>query len=39
VDRLAAYYALPPVVQGAVIVAIGSSMPELLTAVFAPLLH
>ena len=38
-DRLAAYYALPPVVQGAVIVAIGSSMPELLTAVFAPLLH
>jgi cation:H+ antiporter len=38
-DRLAAHYALPPVVQGAVIVAIGSSMPELLTAVFAPLLH
>jgi len=38
-DRLAAYYALPPVVQGAVVVAIGSSMPELLTAVFAPLLH
>ncbi|MFP4174757.1 MAG: sodium:calcium antiporter [Halobacteriales archaeon] len=38
-DRLASYYALPPVVQGAVIVAIGSSMPELLTAVFAPLLH
>jgi cation:H+ antiporter len=38
-DRLAAYYALPPVVQGAVIVAIGSSMPELLTAILAPLLH
>jgi cation:H+ antiporter len=38
-DRLAAYYALPPVVQGAVIVAVGSSMPELLTAVLAPLLH
>ncbi len=38
-DRLAAYYALPPVVQGAIIVAVGSSMPELLTAVLAPLLH
>jgi len=38
-DRLAAHYALPPVVQGAVIVAIGSSTPELLTAVLAPLLH
>ncbi len=38
-DRLAAHYALPPVVQGAVIVAIGSSTPELLTAILAPLLH
>jgi len=38
-DRLAAHYALPPVVQGAVIVAIGSSTPELLTAVLAPLVH
>lgn len=38
-DRLASYYGLPPVVQGAVIVAIGSSTPELLTAVLAPLLH
>ena len=38
-DRLAAHYALPPVVQGAVVVAVGSSTPELLTAVFAPLLH
>lgn len=38
-DRLAAYYALPPVVQGAIIVAVGSSMPELLTAVLAPVLH
>ncbi len=36
-DRLAIYYGLPAVVQGAVIVAIGSSMPELLTAVLAPL--
>ena len=38
-DRLAAHYGLPPVVQGAIIVAIGSSTPELLTAVLAPLLH
>ena len=38
-DRLAVYYGLPMIVQGAVVVAIGSSMPELVAAVLAPLLH
>lgn len=38
-DRLAVYYGLPLIVQGAVLAAIGSSMPELMTAVLAPLLH
>jgi len=38
-ERLALYYGLPAIVQGAVIVAIGSSMPELLTAIIAPLIH
>ena len=38
-DRLAAHYRLPPVVQGAVVAAIGSSFPELSSAVVATLLH
>jgi cation:H+ antiporter len=38
-DRLAAHYRLPPVVQGAVVAAIGSSFPELSSAVIATLLH
>jgi cation:H+ antiporter len=38
-ERLAVYYGLPDVVTGAVVVAVGSSFPELTTAVMAPLLH
>jgi cation:H+ antiporter len=38
-SRLAAYYQLPPVVQGAVIAAIGSSFPELSSTVLATLVH
>ena len=38
-NRLAIYYGLPAIVQGAVLAAVGSSTPELLTAVLAPLLH
>jgi len=34
-ERLAAYYGLPEVVQGAIIVAVGSSFPELATVVVA----
>jgi len=34
-ERLAAYYGLPAVVQGALIVAVGSSFPELATVVVA----
>ena len=34
-ERLAAYYGLPDVVQGAIIVAVGSSFPELATVVVA----
>lgn len=37
--RLANYYRLPAVVQGAVITAIGSSFPELSSTVLATLLH
>ena len=36
-DRLSAYYGLPPVVQGAVIAAVGSSIPELASVIFAGL--
>ncbi|QIO24054.1 sodium:calcium antiporter [Haloarcula sp. JP-L23] len=36
-ERLAAYYGLPEVVQGAIIVAVGSSFPELATVVVAAL--
>jgi cation:H+ antiporter len=37
--RLAAYYQLPAIVQGAVIAAVGSSFPELSSAVLATLIH
>ena len=36
-DRLSAYYGLPVVVQGAVVAAVGSSVPELASVVFAGL--
>ncbi len=38
-DRLAVYYGVPAIVQGAIIAAVGSSMPELVTAVLAPVIH
>lgn len=38
-ERLSAYYELPPIIQGAVVVAIGSSFPELSAAVFSTLIH
>ncbi len=38
-ERLSSYYQLPPIIQGAVVVAVGSSFPELSTAVFSTLLH
>lgn len=38
-ERLAAYYKLPPVVQGAIIIAVGSSFPELSTTVISTLVH
>lgn len=38
-EKLAAYYQLPPIVQGAVVVAIGSSFPELSTTVLSTLVH
>ncbi|PEN14895.1 sodium:calcium antiporter [Longibacter salinarum] len=38
-ERLATYYDLPPVIQGAVVVAIGSSFPELSTVIFSTVLH
>lgn len=37
--RLAAFYQLPPVVQGALIAAIGSSFPEFSSAVIATFIH
>lgn len=37
--RLAAYHQLPPIVQGGVIAAVGSSFPELSSVVLATLLH
>ncbi len=36
-ERLSAHYALPPVVQGSVVVAVGSSFPELASVVVAAL--
>ncbi|MDT8409271.1 MAG: sodium:calcium antiporter [Wenzhouxiangellaceae bacterium] len=38
-ERLAKYYGLPEIVKGAVIVAIGSSFPELATVVVSTLVH
>jgi cation:H+ antiporter len=38
-EKLSAHYELPPLVQGAVILAVGSSFPELSTAVLSTLLH
>jgi cation:H+ antiporter len=38
-EKLSAYYELPPWVQGAVVLAVGSSFPELSSAVLAVLLH
>jgi len=38
-ERLARYYGLPPIIRGAVIAAVGSSMPELSSTVLATLLH
>ncbi|AGB36658.1 sodium:calcium antiporter [Natronococcus occultus] len=38
-DRLAVGYGVPPVVQGAVIAAVGSSMPELVSVLLATLVH
>jgi cation:H+ antiporter len=38
-ERLSAYYGLPAVVQGAIVVAVGSSFPELSSAVVATWLH
>jgi cation:H+ antiporter len=38
-ERLAAHYELPDMVQGAVIVAVGSSFPELSAAVLSTLVH
>jgi cation:H+ antiporter len=38
-ERLSIHYELPPIIQGAVVVAVGSSFPELSTAVFSTLLH
>ncbi len=38
-ESLSKYYRLPPVVQGSVVVAIGSSFPELSSTVLATLVH
>ena len=38
-ERLAKHYRLPPIVQGAVIAAVGSSFPELSTTVISTLAH
>ena len=38
-ERLSLYYGLPDIVQGAIIVAIGSSFPELATVVVSTLIH
>lgn len=38
-ERLAAYYQLPDIVQGAVVVAVGSSFPELSTTVISTIVH
>ncbi|MDX1637796.1 MAG: sodium:calcium antiporter [Balneolaceae bacterium] len=38
-ERLSTYYELPDIVQGALVVAVGSSFPELATMVISTLLH
>ncbi|MFB9867738.1 sodium:calcium antiporter [Vreelandella sulfidaeris] len=38
-ERLAAYYRLPDIVQGAIVAAVGSSFPELSTTVISTLVH
>ena len=38
-EKLSQYYRLPPVVQGSVVVAVGSSFPELSSTVLATLVH
>ncbi len=38
-ENLSVYYKLPPVVQGAIVVAVGSSFPELSTTVISTLIH
>ncbi|AXG07197.1 sodium:calcium antiporter [Haloplanus rubicundus] len=38
-ERLAGHYGLPPIVRGAIVAAVGSSMPELSSTVLATLLH
>jgi len=38
-ERLSIYYGLPDIVQGAIIVAIGSSFPELAPVVVSTLVH
>ena len=38
-EKLSAYYQIPPLVQGSVVLAVGSSFPELSTAVLSAALH
>jgi len=38
-ERLSVFYGLPPIIQGAVVVAVGSSFPELASVVSAAALH
>jgi len=38
-EGLSQYYQLPPIVQGSIVVAVGSSFPELSTTVLATLVH
>ncbi len=38
-EKLSAYYRVPPLVQGSVVLAVGSSFPELSTAVISTVLH
>jgi cation:H+ antiporter len=38
-EKLSRYYKLPPIVQGSIITAVGSSFPELSTTILATLLH
>jgi len=38
-EKLSAYYQIPPLVQGSVVLAVGSSFPELSTAVLSTALH